>query len=96
MAEFQAKIYICDRCGKTETIKKIDETYVDDGEGNSVWKDMYEDSMDEWRYIWGRFLCEDCAFAFIRMAEEFMKMPEETEEARRPLDSGDKGRTVDE
>lgn len=95
MAEFQAKICICDRCGRTETLKKLDETYVDDASGGS-WKEVYEDSAVGWRYFWGRFLCEDCAFAFIRMAEKFMEMPEETEEARRPLDSGVEGRTVDE
>ena len=37
MAEFEAKFCVCDRCGKTETLKKIDEEYVDNSSGGS-WK----------------------------------------------------------
>lgn len=65
MAEFEAKFFcVCDRCGKTETIKKI----------------------DEWRYIWGRFLCKDCAVAFEECIHRFMNPTENIVEEERTND----------
>lgn len=86
MAEFEAKFCcVCDRCGKTEMLKKIDEEYVDDSSGGS-WKAVYEDSMDEWRYIWGRFLCKDCAVAFEECIHRFMNPTENIVEEERTND----------
>lgn len=70
MGEFRAKVYICDRCGKREILKEVDEKLTDGGYTRIP---VYEKSSSKWDRRMRYFLCAECTDKFDEIVKTFME-----------------------